>query len=116
MAHSATVCVHGKRNMPQFDVYILPRDFLPFTHAVNMQSDLVLGLPTRVCIPMAPLARAHAPATRLNPVVDIAGDKLFVMTQHVEAIPEDLLKRPVAALGAERFALGNALDFLFHGY
>lgn len=65
--------------MPQFDVYKLPRDFLPFTHAVNMQSDLVLGLPTRVCIPMTPLARAHTPATRLNPVVEIAGEKLFVM-------------------------------------
>ena len=81
-----------------------------------MQSDLVLGLPTRVCIPMAPIARAHAPATRLNPVVDIGGEKLFVMTQHVEAIPEDLLRRPVNTLGTERFALGNALDFLFHGY
>jgi toxin CcdB len=102
--------------MPQFDVYKLPRDFLPFTHAVSMQSDLVLGLPTRVCIPMAPIARVHAPATGLNPVVDIAGEQLFVMTQHVEALPEDLLKRPITTLGAEQFALTNALAFLFHGY
>ena len=101
--------------MPQFDVYRLPRDFAPFTHAVNMQSDLVLGLPTRVCLPLAPLRQTHPPATRLNPVVEIDGEKLRVMTQHVEAIPAELLKRPVASLAPQRFSLTSAVDFLFQG-
>jgi toxin CcdB len=102
--------------MAQFDVYRLPRDFLPFTHAVNMQSDLVTGIPTRACIPLTPLAKAHAPATRLNPLIEVEGEKMFVMTQHVEALPVDLLKRPISSVGVERFTLISALDFLFQGY
>jgi toxin CcdB len=102
--------------MSQFDVYRLPRDFLPFTHAVNMQSDLVTGIPTCACIPLAPIAKAHTPATRLNPLIDIDGEKMFVMTQHIEALPVDLLKKPIGSASVERFALTNALDFLFQGY
>ncbi|TAG06127.1 MAG: plasmid maintenance protein CcdB [Betaproteobacteria bacterium] len=102
--------------MAQFDVYRLPRDFLPFTHAVNMQSDLVTDIPTRACIPLAPVSKAHVPATRLNPTIDVDGEKMFVMTQHIEALPVDLLKKPVISVGVERFALTSALDFLFQGY
>jgi toxin CcdB len=102
--------------MAQFDVFRLPRDFLPFTHAVNMQSDLVTGIPTRACIPLAPMAKAHSPATRLNPSVEIDGEKMFVMTQHIEALPIELLKKPVGFVGVERFALISALDFFFQGY
>jgi toxin CcdB len=102
--------------MPQFDIYKLPRDFLPFTHAVNVQSDLVTGLPTRACLPLAPSAKVHPPATRLNPTIQFDGETMFVMTQHIEALPVEMLKRPVGSVGVERFALTSALDFLFQGY
>lgn len=105
--------------MARFDVY-------PNTgpHAANIpylldvQSDLLQGLETRVVVPLRRLDRF--PTTRiperLSPVFEIAGVTCLMETPKLAAVPLKLLKTPVASLAQQQHAITGALDFLFHGY
>jgi toxin CcdB len=102
--------------MAQFDVYPNPAggmgDAVPYV--LDMQSDQLVGLPTRM---IAPLARPEdfQPLRRLNPIIDVEGERLAVMTHLMAAVPRDVLQSPVASLGARRDDIVAALDFLFTG-
>lgn len=102
--------------MSQFDVYPNPvggmGEAVPYV--LDLQSDHLVGLPTRM---IAPLARPEdfRPARRLNPIVEIDGERLVVMTHLMAAVPRDILQPPVASLGHFRDDIITALDFLFTG-
>lgn len=102
--------------MAQFDVYPNPAggmgNSVPFV--LDMQSDQLAGLSTRM---IAPLARPEdfQPLRRLNPIVEIGGERLVVMAHLMAAVPRDVLRSPVASLESRRDDIVNALDFLFTG-
>jgi toxin CcdB len=50
-------------------------------YLLDVQADLLSGLNTRLVVPLLPRADAPAPAARLNPVVDIAGEPFVIVTQ-----------------------------------
>ena len=54
--------------MARFDVYRIASGL-----AVDVQSDLLYGLDTRMVVPLLPIGDAPLPAGRLNPVVDNDG-------------------------------------------
>lgn len=102
--------------MAQFDVYANPvRDMeggAPFV--VDVQSDQLAGLPTRMIVPLA-IMEDFQPLHHLNPLVEIDDQRLALMTQFMAAVPRHILGQPVTNLADRRSDIVAALDFLFTG-
>jgi len=105
--------------MARFDVY---RNSGPHAadvpYLLDVQSDLLQGLNTRVVVPLR--RRDRFPSgrlpDRLMPVFEIEGISCFLETPKLAAVPLRLLKTPVISLADNWAAITGALDFLFQGY
>ena len=99
--------------MARFDVYRMAtaQGFL-----LDVQTDLLNGLSTRVVVPLLPLTNAPLPAQRLNPVFDIENLEVLMATQFLAAVPESELKEVVGNLEGFQNVLSVALDMLFSGF
>jgi toxin CcdB len=97
----------------RFDLYRNPdgKGYL-----LDLQSDLIGGLNTRVVAPLIPLADAPRPARRLNPVFDIADGQLVMATQFMAAVPTRELRERIGSLADQHDAIMNALDMIFTGF
>ncbi len=85
-------------------------------YLLDTQADLLDALNTRVVVPLLPRNDAPLPAQRLNPLFEIEGKTVVMVTQFLAAVPASEIAAPVANL-SERFAdITNALDMLFQGY
>lgn len=98
--------------MAKYDVYPSPGGG---GFAVDLQTDLLAGLTTRVVAPLLPAGSAPTPAKLLNPVVEIDGDAHVMVTQFLSAVPARPLGSPVANLAAAD-EITRALDLLFQGF
>ena len=83
---------------------------------LDLQSDLLDGMATRVVAPVMPADAAPRPAARLNPVVQVEGVDAVLVAQFLAAVPASILGAPVGSLAAERDAVTASLDMLFHGF
>lgn len=87
-------------------------------YLLDVQSDLLHGLDTRIVIPLR--RRDRFPASRipqrLTPVFEVEGVDCMLETPKLAAVPLRLLKQPVKSLAAEQAAITGALDFLFQGF
>ena len=105
--------------MARFDVYANPGNHANTTpYLLDVQSDLLDGLESRVVIPLRrlkdfPKVRL---STRLTPILRIAGEDFLLETPKMGALPQRLLKLPVTSLLQEQAQISAALDFLFQGY
>jgi len=95
------------------DVYENPADG---TLLLDVQSNLLAHLYTRVCIPLIPLSQNPGSAKQLNPIFEIAGDKYVLKTEFISAVPASILRRKVENLGGAHDELMLAIDFLFLGF
>ena len=105
--------------MARFDVYANPGRHANTTpYLLDVQSDLLDGLDSRMVIPLRTLQ--HFPQvklpTRLTPVLTINGQDYLLETPKMGAVPVRILKNPVASLNNEQAQITQALDFLFQGY
>ncbi|NHA14189.1 CcdB family protein [Thioalkalivibrio sp. XN279] len=105
--------------MPQFTVYRNPnrttRDRFPFL--LDVQSELLDELDTRLVAPLARLADLPSPPiTRLMPVLAVEGADYVMVTPQVAGIPRRLLGEHVADLSSQRHEIRAALDFLLTGF
>ncbi len=105
--------------MARFDVYANPGSHAATTpFLLDVQSDLLDGLDSRMVIPLRSLAyfpRVKLP-TRLTPVLTIDGQDFLLETPKMGAIPKRALKSPVTSLATAQTQITAALDFLFQGY
>jgi toxin CcdB len=105
--------------MARFEVFPNPGSHADTTpYLLDVQSDLLDELETRVVIPLRSIekfAKVKFP-DRLIPVFEIAGQNYLMETPKMGAVPRNILKVPVASLGAEHLRITAALDFLFQGY
>lgn len=99
--------------MARFDLYQNP-DRSGFL--LDVQSDLLSDLNTRVVVPLMPLDDAPRPATILNPVFDIHEVPCVMVTQFLSAVPIGLLRRPMGSLARKSEVITRALDFLYQGF
>ncbi|MDP2785962.1 MAG: CcdB family protein [Sulfurimicrobium sp.] len=87
-------------------------------YLLDVQSDLLHGLDTRIVIPLR--RRDRFPVSqipqRLTPVFEIEGVDCMLETPKLAAVPLRLLKQPVKSLAVEQAAITGALDFLFQGF
>jgi toxin CcdB len=85
-------------------------------YVVDVQSELLADLPTRVVIPLAHAEAIETPILRLNPKVGVGDTVLVALTQDMASISNRLLRNPVANLSPQRDEFVAALDFLFTGF
>ena len=98
--------------MPQFDVYELKGDG---GLVVDIQSDLLDPLNTRVVIPLLVVGATLKPAKRLNPVFSIANESRILGTQFLASIPASELRNSIGSLLEVRDEITAALDMLYQG-
>jgi len=87
-------------------------------YLLDVQSDLLDGLESRVVIPLRRLQ--NFPFTvkcpeRLLPTLQIGDETFFLDVPQMGAVPTRILKHPVASLASEHERITAALDFLFQG-
>lgn len=99
--------------MARYDVYAAPDG--PGWW-LDVQADVLDGLNTRVVVPLLPQGLAPPPAKRLNPVVEIGGERAVMVTQYLSAVPVRVLGRPVGSLADLADEVGAALDMVFVGF
>lgn len=99
--------------MAQYDVFRNPEGS---GYLLDVQSDLLDGLSTRLVIPLLPASQAPKPATRLNPVVSIGDESHIMVTQLMAAVPQKLLQTQVTSAAWMRDEITAAIDMLTHGF
>jgi len=99
--------------MARFDVYAAPDGF---GYLLDCQADLLRDLSTRFMVPLMPRAEAPITGARLNPIFQVEGVAVAMVTQFAGAVPLRDLDARVASLDAEQSAIINALDMLLTGY
>lgn len=105
--------------MARFDVYANPgRNQRSIPYLLDVQSNVISGLATRVVVPLRPLT-SFSPATLppdLFPLIAIDGDDYVLDTPQLGAIPLSELKTRVASARENQFAIQAALDRVFGAY
>ena len=102
--------------MAQFDFheYAGPS---PFTaYLLDVQSDLLQGLASRVVVPLIPLDKFGLPMKKLNPVFAINGTEHVMATSELAGIPVRTLGRRAGNLGTYSHEIKGAIDFLQDGF
>ena len=104
--------------MAQFDVYRNPnpasRGRVPYL--LDVQSDLLAPLATRVVVPLCrPQVLRGMAADRLNPVFEVEGKRVFMLTPELAGVPSKAVGEHVGNLASERTVIIGALDMVFTG-
>jgi len=105
--------------MARFDVYANPGNHATTTpYLLDVQSDLLDGLDSRMVVPLRSLNTFPKVklSTRLTPIFKIKGEDFLLETPKMGAVPQRVLKAPVASLAQDQDQITAALDFLFQGY
>lgn len=104
--------------MPQFDVYRNRHDATKarFPLLLDVQSDLLEALHTRMVVPLSPAAAAKSRVLGgLTPTLTIAGKPYLMMTPQLAGIASRALGEGVDNLASERGRIVAALDLLIVG-
>jgi toxin CcdB len=105
--------------MARFDVYATPGRHADSTpYLLDVQSDLLDGLDSRVVIPLRRRERFPAVplADRLTPTLSIAGAEFILETPKMGAVPRRALGAPLLSLAAEQARVTAAMEFVFRGF
>ena len=104
--------------MVQFDVY---RNANPATRArvpylLDVQSDLLDTLATRVVVPLCkPEVLRGKLAERLNPVFEVEGRRMVLLTPELAGVSRKALGEKIANLANRRDSIIAALDLVITG-
>jgi toxin CcdB len=105
--------------VPQFAVYRnkSQRTRSTFPFLVDVQSDLLDQLQTRVVVPLTKTpALAKTPLNNLTPALKFAGETYVLMTPQQAGVARTDLGAPAGSLAEQRQAILAALDFLIEGF
>lgn len=98
--------------MARYDVHASEDGYL----YVEIQAESWAHLNTRVVIPLMPLGIAPVPARHLNPIFQIDGQPLSLVTQYLGTARVSSLGPVVASLAKEQDRISAALDRLLQGF
>jgi len=105
--------------MARFDIHANPgRNKASIPYLLEVQSNVISGLATRIVIPLRSLAgfaAASLPAD-LFPVIQVGGTDCFLDTPQMGAIPLAELKDKAGSAVEHQFAIQTALDRVFGAY
>lgn len=102
--------------MAQFDVYrnanAATRARIPYL--LDVQSDLLDPLATRVVVPLCkPEVLKGKLAERLNPVFEVEGRKMAMLTPELAGVSRKILGERIGNLSDEHHSIIAALDLIF---
>ena len=104
--------------MARFDVYTNPdsaeRKLIPFY--LDVQSDHVKGIQTRIVVPLWKSGLLPAPVENLNPEFEVAGQRVIMDTPALGAVPAAALRQVADNLTRQRLTIQDAIDTLFGSY
>jgi toxin CcdB len=83
---------------------------------LDVQSNLLDALTTRVVVPLSPISDVATPVPRLNPRLSIDGETFAMLTQFMTTVPTSVVGPSVADLSARADEITAATDFLFQGF
>jgi len=87
-----------------------------YPYFVNVQSDLLDELNSRMVIPLSPLKTLkNTNAKKLCPIIDIEEDCFVLLTHQLTSVPKSILKKETASLEKYRNEILGAIDLLFTG-
>lgn len=103
--------------MAQFDVYrnLSKNTKLAIPYFLDIQSDVLDIVITRVVVPLILVSAIGKPAKHLNPVFKIEGKQVMMLTQELAGISNQMLEEKVLSLANHRHEIIHAIDFLFTG-
>lgn len=99
--------------MAQFDVFVMRSSG---SLVVDVQSDLLDPLNTRVVVPLLAMDSGLMPAKRLNPVIQINETQLILATQLMAAVRSSEFGEVVDNIAHEKDTITAALDMVFQGF
>ena len=105
--------------MAQFTVYRNknPRSRGIYPLLVDVQTDLLEDLQTRVVIPLSKVAAlSKKPVGQLTPVLEFEQASYVLLTPQLAGIPRMELGAPAGSLAKSRDTILAALDFLLTGF
>ena len=85
-------------------------------YLVDVQSDLLRDIATRVVVPLVPAATGPRGLPRLNPTFVIEDVAHILVPQQIGTVPKRLLQEPAADLTGESEKITAAVDFLMQGF
>ena len=104
--------------MAQFSVHKNknPKSREAYPYLVDIQSDLLSELSTRVVVPLTKLtALRKKPIRDLTPVIEVEGAKYLMLTPQLAGIAAKELGQVVWNISAQRDEIVAAVDFLVTG-
>ncbi|MCZ8177635.1 MAG: CcdB family protein [Rhizobium sp.] len=84
--------------------------------ALDVQSNLLDALTTRVVVPLAPVDDVVTLVPRLNPRLTVDGQSFAMLTQFVTTVPVSAVGPSIANLSARADEITAATDFLFQSF
>ena len=99
--------------MPKYDVFPNPAGE---GYMLDVQTDLLSDLNTRVVVAVLPTSSAPKPATRLNPIFEFDDQSVVMVTQFIAAVPTRILKTSVGKLDKGFEKVTAAIDMLLQGF
>ena len=85
-------------------------------YLLDVQSDILEGLNTRVVVPLMQPRIAPLPGRRLNPTFVVNGKDHVMVTQFMSAFSASELRDPEGNLSRHHDDIVAALDMLFQGF
>ena len=82
---------------------------------LDVQSELMDALTTRMMVPLLAIEQAPTPAKRLNPVFAIGGKSYVMLTQFMAAVTVAEVKDVRGSLAQDHFVIKSAIDMIFNG-
>jgi toxin CcdB len=103
--------------MAQFDVY---RNIGPgakhIPYVLDVQSDLVSGVATRIVVPLVRASMFNRSASRLHPRFEVDGVPVMMLTTELAGVLPVTFGGKVGSLADRWHEIRDALDFAFQGY
>lgn len=103
--------------MAQFDIYTNtnPESKKNIPYLLDIQSDLLSSLSTRVVVPLILSNKVKKPIKHLMPLFTIQNSTLVMSTAELASVSVHLLTQKSGSLDHKRDEIIAALDFLFTG-
>jgi toxin CcdB len=102
--------------MAQFDVHLYDGPNRSVSYLLDVQSDLLQGLASRVVVPLVQLDKFGPPMRKLNPVFTIKGEDHVMATSEMSGIALKGLGPRIGSLDSHHHEIKGAIDFLHDGY
>ncbi|BEM81537.1 MULTISPECIES: CcdB family protein [Serratia] len=101
----------------QFTVYDNTYPASAYPYLLDVQSDLIDVLSTRLMIPLYALDNVRVKiSARLCPEIEVNGEKFLVMTHEMAAVRISQIGKAVGNANEHRNQIKAAIDFLIDGF